>query len=396
MRIIFIGSVSPKTLIEQQISAGVYTEYAADTFQRALLDGFKSNGCDVDLITAPSITSFPKYRKFIQRGFRIKDNVYEDISGNSVGFVNLPVIKLICKLINVSLALIKRDLTDKPIVIYGATSFQLLAATIFARKNKKYLIVPDLPEFMSGSKNPIYRFLKIIDRHIINSTLKYIDGFVLLSNAMAEPMMANGKAQVLVEGIYAPQKPRLELEKIATKAEKVVLYTGKIEERFGLRDLLEAFTKIEGNEYRLWICGSGETDMIEEYTSKDSRIIYFGILPRERVLRMQQEATLLVNPRHGNEEFTKYSFPSKTMEYMASGTPTLMCKLESIPESYHKYLFFFEDESVLGMSYRIKELLDTPADLMSKFGESASRFIIENKNAKEQTKSILSMIIKNK
>ncbi|MBE6209743.1 MAG: glycosyltransferase family 4 protein [Rikenellaceae bacterium] len=392
MKIVFIGLVNSLTLIEQQLHEKVYTEYAADTFQRALLDGFRSNSCEVDLITAPSITSYPKYSKFIQRGFYIEEKGKESISGDSLGFVNLPVIKLICKLINLSVSLLKRDLSNRPIVMYGVTSFQLLAVTIFARRNKKYLIVPDLPEFMSGSRNPIYRLLKSFDRYIINRTLIHIDGFVLLSNAMAMPMKVGNKPRVLVEGIYSQQKPIQRNEMVATKNEKVVLYTGTIEERYGLRDLFDAFTQIEGEEYRLWICGGGETDMINEYICKDRRIIYFGTLPRERVLEMQRDATLLVNPRHRNEEFTKYSFPSKTMEYMASGTPTLMCKLESIPEEYNKHLFFFEDESVAGMSNRIKELLDAPSEEMMKFGELASRFILENKNAKEQTRRILEMI----
>ena len=38
-----------------------------------------------------------------------------------------------------------------------------------------------------------------------------------------------------------------------------------------------------------------------------------------------------VNPRQNNEEFTKYSFPSKTMEYLASGVPVVAYKLDGIP-----------------------------------------------------------------
>lgn len=392
MKFLFIGSISPKCIIDELLENGVYAEYAADTFQRALLSGFEDNGCDIDLITAPSMMSYPQYGRFIQKGFSFSKNSGDNYSGESVGFINLPVVKLVCKFINISSLLRKKELSNMPIVIYGATSFQLLATTIFARKCKKYLIVPDLPEFMSGSKNIIYRLLKRIDRYIINYTLNYIDGFVLLSRAMAVPMKVGNKPQVLVEGLYTSQDNNASLLSVASKQEKVVLYTGKIEERFGLRDLLEAFTQIEGDEYRLWICGGGETDILDEYIGKDSRITYFGTLPREKVLKMQREASLLVNPRHSNEEFTKYSFPSKTMEYMASGTPTLMCKLESIPESYHKHLFFFEDESIAGMRCRIQELLDSPQGEMRRFGESASRFIIENKNAKVQTLKIVEMI----
>lgn len=394
MKFLFIGSISPKCIKEELLENGVYEEYAADTFQQALLSGFEDNGCEVDLITAPSMMSYPKYGRFMQRGFSFSRECRDDFNGESVGFINLPVVKLVCKFINLSFLLRRKKLLDMPIVIYGATSFQLLATTIFARKNKKYLIVPDLPEFMSGSKNIIYRALKRIDRRIINHTLKYIDGFVLLSKAMAAPMKVGNKPQVLVEGLYTPQDKNVSWSSVVDKHEKVVLYTGKIEERFGLRDLLEAFSQIHGDEYKLWICGGGEVEMLKEYISKDDRIVYFGTLPRESVLKKQREATLLVNPRHSNEEFTKYSFPSKTMEYMASGTPTLMCKLESIPESYHRHLFFFEDESIAGMRCRIQELLDSPQGEMRRFGESASRFIIENKNAKVQTLKIVEMIKK--
>ena len=62
------------------------------------------------------------------------------------------------------------------------------------------------------------------------------------------------------------------------------------------------------------------------------RIEFLGMLPRTDVLELQSKATILVNPRQPVGDFTKYSFPSKTIEYMASGTPLLMYKLPGIPE----------------------------------------------------------------
>ena len=70
-------------------------------------------------------------------------------------------------------------------------------------------------------------------------------------------------------------------------------------------------------------CGYVDLDLIESLLKKlqkDKRIIYWGVVEQKHVFEMQQQATLLVNPRKGHEEYTKYSFPSKTMEYMASGT----------------------------------------------------------------------------
>mgnify|MGYP003303651866 CR=1 FL=1 len=45
--------------------------------------------------------------------------------------------------------------------------------------------------------------------------------------------------------------------------------------------------------------------------------IFTGKIDRSQVLALQRSATVLVNPRRNNEEYTKYSFPSKTMEYLA-------------------------------------------------------------------------------
>ena len=56
-------------------------------------------------------------------------------------------------------------------------------------------------------------------------------------------------------------------------------------------------------------------------SKKDNRIVFKGMVPNKIVVEDQLKATLLVNPRPSIGEFTRYSFPSKNMEYMVSGTP---------------------------------------------------------------------------
>ena len=389
-KILFIGSACPLGMYAELQKQGAISDYAAYTFQEALISGLSENGCELEVLTAPSIKSYPRCSMLMHKGFSIQDN--DGVKWHGVGFINIPVVRLVCNFITESIALYKMHDDDRDIIIYSLPSFQLLASTLFARKNKKYVIITDLPEFMSGSRNPIYRILKKIDRWIISSALRYINGCVLLSRSMLERLTINDKPYIVVEGIYTVSSTHIK----GVKYPKTVLYTGAIEERYGLRDLLEAFTRIDGPEYRLWLCGGGDIQMVKEYTNKDSRIVYYGSLPHEKVLQMQREVALLVNPRHSNEEFTKYSFPSKTMEYMASGTPTLMCRLASIPAEYYEHLFFFDDESILGMSSRIKELLDAPYGEVNKIGTAASEFIKAQKNSKIQTGRILNMILDNR
>ena len=50
-------------------------------------------------------------------------------------------------------------------------------------------------------------------------------------------------------------------------------------------------------------------------------------------------ADVLVNPRPNNEEYTKYSFPSKNIEYLMTGKPVVAYMLDGMPAHYKKFLY---------------------------------------------------------
>jgi glycosyltransferase involved in cell wall biosynthesis len=142
----------------------------------------------------------------------------------------------------------------------------------------------------------------------------------------------------------------------------------------------------------MWLCGPGDIEMVNKYSSKDNRIIYKGCLTHKDVLNLQKQVRLLVNPRHSYDKFTLYSFPSKTMEYMASGTPTLMSRLKSLPKDYLDHLYLFEDESIEGMSKMIKHCLDKPDAELNDFGAAAAEFILSNKTPDIQAQKLFSFL----
>lgn len=84
-------------------------------------------------------------------------------------------------------------------------------------------------------------------------------------------------------------------------------------------------------------------------------------------------ATLLVNSRFTIEEFTKYSFPSKNMEYMASGTPLLTTKLPGMPQEYYPYVFLFDEETIDGYADAISNALTHSESELFKLGVSAKK-----------------------
>jgi glycosyltransferase involved in cell wall biosynthesis len=96
--------------------------------------------------------------------------------------------------------------------------------------------------------------------------------------------------------------------------------------------------------------GGNAVTLVEEATKRNPNIQYLGYCTKEEVFDLQNKATVLVNPRSAFEEYTKYSFPSKTMEYLSMGKPVAMNKLPALPKEYEEHLFLFEEETAESMA----------------------------------------------
>ena len=152
--------------------------------------------------------------------------------------------------------------------------------------------------------------------------------------------------------------------------------------------LLQAFARIQNPDWKLVICGFGQAEKtIRE--SSDPRIVYLGRVDRTQALALQRGAMLLVNPRQNNAEFTKYSFPSKTMEYLASGVPVVAYKLDGIPDEYDGYLNYVPDNTPEALAAVITAIGSKSAEERRTMGRRAQAFVTEEKNAKKQAGRIL-------
>ena len=116
------------------------------------------------------------------------------------------------------------------------------------------------------------------------------------------------------------------------------MYAGGVYEKYGLKTLVDAFIKLKRKDIDLYIFGEGSfVNEIIKLSKHHNNIYYKGCVSTEEIVKYEKKALLLVNPRPVNEEFSKYSFPSKTIEYMLSGTPVISTKLPGIPEEYFDY-----------------------------------------------------------
>lgn len=391
---LFIGGFFPER-IEGEIhrnSKGPM-QYAADTLQKGLIKGLLHYFPSLFIINIPFVGSYPlRYKKISIPPCEINNKK----NGKSLSYLNLILLKqfiIYFKTKNEILSFMKSHHGDVVIIVYSIQWYFLKATLDVCRKFRNLkicLIVPDLPRHMGIPKGFGYRIFRKLQIQGVEKLIKKVHSFVLLSDYMVGPLKIGERPWVRIEGIFDENI----LSKMVVKEKnKTILYTGSLARRYGIINLIEAFTNIEAENYRLWICGEGDTRKdIEKIADSDKRIIYFGQLTHEEVLLLQKRATVLINPRTSEDVYTKYSFPSKTIEYLASGTPTILHRLEGIPDEYFQYCYVAEEENTEGLKKTILSVCEKDQKELDAFGHRASRFIVENKNPIYQVKKIHDML----
>lgn len=372
---------------------------ANNTLQWNLFKGLKFFHNSIFILNFPNVGSYPfKYKKvFVPSVYMYIDN---ELIGESVSFFNLVYIKHFFKYKKIKILLnqlLSKSLDGEKFIFYIYDMYPpfLKAISDFKKDNLDKeiyicLIVPDLIG-KTGLKDDIFhKFALNIDKKIIFKSIESVDSFVLLSDQMRELLPIGNKKSVIVEGIFNDAAKKHDLEKSTIKT---LFYSGALDERNGVLNLLQAFSNISNENYRLCLCGDGPLrEYIVSLAKVDKRVEYKGQLRREVVLDLQRRATLLINPRLPGQDFTKYSFPSKTMEYFASGVPVLMYKLEGIPEEYFDYCFSLADISVEALTEKILVICNMDVKLLKNLACDAQKFILSNKNARSQCGKIYNMV----
>lgn len=372
----------------------VALQAAANTFQNNLLLGFKEADAKCEIMNTIPIATFPKYR---QVWFNNNTGNLCGYPNVEIGFLNIPILKQTTRIINYWNQInkwIKNTSGEKCIIAY---SLYLPFEIVFRKIKKKYpdiklgLICPDLPcEFGILSPNKIKAKLQINYGRKTLSYSNYADFFILFTEQMKEPLNVGKRPYIVVEGIC--NSNYYQSASLNAK-DKTILYTGTLNEKMGIGNLLEAFSMIKSSDYRLWICGDGNMrNEVVKAAKEDSRIKFYGFVDKETVLNLQQEATILVNPRQNDDTFTKYSFPSKTMEYMLSGKPVIMYKLDGIPDEYDDYLNYVKGDTIEDLKTTIINICEKSEDELLDIGQKARDFVLTYKSGRVQAKKIIDFL----
>ena len=281
------------------------------------------------------------------------------------------------------------------VFVYSMRSAPMATACHIKKKipqAKIYLIITDLPQFMDLGQNRVKAALKKIDWKIIKKMQNEFNGFILYTEKMSEYLKLTSNQWILMEGSYDILEHK---NLIVKEKKKAIMYSGKLDEQYGIKMLLDAFMKLTDSDIELWLTGGGNAESyIKKCIEKDKRIKFWGFLPsRQDVLEKQAEASLLINMRLPSEPASGYCFPSKLFEYMATGTPVLSFDIAGSPREYLKYLFIVKEETTEALSKAITDILNLNKEYLKGRGIEAREFVMKEKNTKKQCLRIWNFVM---
>ena len=345
MKILFLCGVFAKENEAEVIAkAKKSVEFSANEMQLKLIDAFRSIA-DTKVISAPFIGHYPNQSSSLYfSGFSNSQQLCEYVHFNNLwGYRNVSRAHALKKAVR-DFALYEDG--KRLIVVYSAHD-PFLAAAAYAKnldpRIRICFIAPDLPQYMNleAKRGFLYDFFKAFDIKSIKKHIEAVNTSVVLTDAMAHALQLDDRPYIVAEGIAATIP---ECAAAVEPDETVnIVYAGKLYFRFGIKLLTDAFSMFEGDNYRLILCGSGDAaEYLQKCAVEDSRIILTGQVSPEKVQEYISSATVLVNPRPNNEEYTKYSFPSKDIEYLSSGKPTVAFLLDGMPKCYQNFLYVID------------------------------------------------------
>lgn len=222
--------------------------------------------------------------------------------------------------------LIEEIKTDDSVVITDTINPKCVSITNYIQR-KFHLpaigVCTDSPSNITGTSKSYTLFLL--------RTCRQLNGFITLTEGLNLLFNPNNKDHITIEGIVESKDVDIDI----SVEGKYIFFGGALLPRYGVYNLIEAFKNIDNKDISLLICGHhANEEQIANAIDGDPRIKYMGTLPVKEVLALEKKALANINPRPFTQDLDRLSIPSKTLEYLASGSLTISVRNTELEKTF--------------------------------------------------------------
>jgi glycosyltransferase involved in cell wall biosynthesis len=387
----FVGSIVP----DREEFHTVAFSRAGQMAQQSLLLGMKHAGMPPSAVfVAEPVPSFPRGRRLWARGGRAA--LAEGMEATFLRFVNIVPLKHLTGGLAALWHILRwarrtRGAARRLVYTYNLSFppalFTWLGAKLVGAKAVAMVYDIEIPR-----QTVPWSIGRSIDLWLHGFLLPRFDGRVLIADAIADDF-APGKPYLCVEGGIRPEV--LAGGGSAPVARPpdgpfTVVSAGSLDEVNGFPLLLQAFARLPGDGYRLRIAGRGPLEpQVRSAAAKDPRIEYLGFLSFEEVQALYRSADVLVNMRLTRAINTRYFFPSKLMEYLASAVPVISTCTGAVEKEFGSFVHLLREETPQSLADAIREMAALDARARVDMGRRARQYLMAHKTWDAQARKIV-------
>ncbi len=208
------------------------------------------------------------------------------------------------------------------------------------------------------------------------------DGHIVVTDQIARDFIP-GRPYVRIEGgvdrNFLERTPRR--RRLAEREAALVLaFAGTLNDVNGILLVIQALEYTSDVDLQLRIAGSGpREEMVKEAVRRDARIQFLGMLDRGGVASLYDDADVLLNIRLTEAVNTQYFFPSKLIECLGSGVPTISTRVAHSDTEFSGLAYFLDEESPQGLAALISFVASRNPEDRAALGARARAYISAHK-----------------
>lgn len=365
---------------------------AGHMFQKELIRGLAHAGLAPAAVYAVEPTpSFPRNRRLIVRGRTV---MVGDLRVQLLPFVNVQPLKSITAGVSTFVALLRwgwrhrgarRLIHCVNLSVPPAPSILLAARILGAKATVSVLDVPEPGQFVPN------RFFTRLDFWMHKRAIPRFDGHMVAAQAIADDF-APGRVVFRLEGGVRPEDFAAPVVARPPRADGQpfrAVVSGTLGEFNGVILAMDAFERLPDG-FELVIAGTGPLEPeVRARARRDPKIVFKGFMTFSDVLDLYRSADLLLNVRLTQSMNTRHFYPSKMMEFMASGTPVLSTCTGHTEEEFGDFVYLLRQETPDALADLIAHIAAADPDERAGMGSRAREYTLVNKTWVLQTERLL-------
>ena len=221
-------------------------------------------------------------------------------------------------------------------------------------------ICTDSPSNITGT-------LKSYTKFLLKKATK-LDGYITLTEELNTLFNDRNKPHIVIEGIVEnnPKKDKNNGEI------PYFFFGGSLLPRYGINELIDGFSMLNRNDVKLIIAGHSGSIKFD-----NPNIEFVGTLDNKDVLAYESNALANINPRPYSEDLDRFSIPSKTLEYLSSGVPTISVRNSKLNKYFKDEIIWINNSSKEEIKESLEHVLNMSEEERNSLGIKAKEKVLE-------------------